>query len=77
VEGEVEALVVDPDGVGQPAGHEADALPVPRDEGDTGLDVAEQPGDVQPGVSRPEDHEGADMHGRRPLLEVEERDVQR
>jgi hypothetical protein len=74
---EVEALVVHPDRVRDAAGHEPDALPVARDQGDARLDVAEQPGVVEPGVPRPEDHDGADVHRRRPLLEVEERDVER
>jgi hypothetical protein len=38
----VERLVVDPDRVGQPAGHLADLLPVPRQVGDPGGDEGDQ-----------------------------------
>ena len=77
VVGQVEPLVVDPDRVGDPAGHEPDTLPVAGDERDPGLEMAKQPRVVQAGVPGPEDHDRADVHGCRPLLQVEEGDVQR
>ena len=49
---EVEVRVVDPDRVGQPAGHEPDPLAVARDERDPVADQLDEPLVVEPGLAR-------------------------
>ena len=70
--GEVEVLVVHPDRVGQPAGDLAHALAVARHVGDPGRDQREQAVVVETSALWLEDHDRADVHGRRRLLQVEE-----
>ncbi len=74
---DVEVLVVDPDRVREPGRDPADPLPVPGDERDAGGDVLDEAVEVKAAGRRLEDHDAADVHRRRRLLEVEERHVER
>ena len=77
VVGHVEVLVVDPDRVGEVAGHPAHALAVARDEGDP---VADQPDEalvVEPALGHLEDRHAAHVHRGGRLLHVQEGHVQR
>jgi len=74
---EVEVLVVDPHGVGQPARHPADALAIARDESDAVTDQVDQALVVEAVLGRLEEGDPADVHRRGRPLEVQERHIER
>ena len=76
VEGDVEALIVDPDGRGESPGHLAQPLPVARDVGDAIADELDEALVIQGARLLLEESEAADVHGRGRALEIEERRVE-